>query len=153
VREKLIHYNGKTQNISAWAKELGMSRQQAWERLQQHRVSDALRDPDGRRVVRMRRLRKYVLVEGHQMWIADAAKHFAVSVSTIKNWITAGRLTAYQERVRVCSVCNGEAGEPGHVRTTCPLTARGQRKRMEAAGALVRVRTASGRTRLVAPPK
>ena len=153
MRETLIHYNGKTQNISQWAKELGMTRQQASQRLLAYKVSDALRDEEGRAVVRMRRLRKYVLVEGRQLWLPDAAKHFGVSVTTIKSWISSGRLSAYQERGRLCSMCHGEAGEPGHVATTCPLSPRVQRKLELKSRVLVRTRSAAGKTRTVSPLK
>jgi len=113
----LIAFDGREQTLSAWAKELDISRQGLWNRLQRLPLADAMRDKAGRRVVFQRDTCTWILIDGKAFTVGAAAAHFAVTDDTIRRWVREKRLELYRGGlVRKCSHCQ----EPGHVLSQCP---------------------------------
>lgn len=103
--------------MAAAARELGMSKQTLWMRLQRMPPEDALRDKEGRRVVFTRKSSRFVIVDGSPITTAQCAKHFGVTIDTVYRWIRTGKLEIYGKRKNVfCAHC----GKPDHRFSTCP---------------------------------
>lgn len=112
-----IKFGDKEQTLSAWAKELDISRQALWNRLQRLPLADALRDRAGRETVYQRENCTWILIDGKAFTVGAAAKHFDVSQNTIRLWVRDKRLELYKNsRVRRCSHCQAST----HVLSQCP---------------------------------
>lgn len=113
----VIRHGDKEQTLSAWAKELEISRQGLWNRLQRLPVADALRDKAGRQTVYQRENCTWILIDGKAFTVGAAAAHFAVTDDTIRRWVREKRLELYRNgRVRHCSHCQAT----DHQLNQCP---------------------------------
>jgi hypothetical protein len=121
-RVRLITHNGITLSLSDWARRLGITRMGLWNRLRQvgtgaMTLTDALRDRDGRKLVRTRKRVVWVRTpDGQILTIPQAAKIYGCSVGAIRSWIKTGHLTTYRETPGHCSFCKA----PGHYSSVCP---------------------------------
>ncbi len=114
---KLITFKGRTQNITAWAKELKIDRRGLSARLTSMSLEDAMQGPNGRRMVRKRRYSQMLTLEdGRVMTVDSAAELFQVHRATVCRWVRLGLIPASREQAKRCSLCGSDV----HVASACP---------------------------------
>ncbi len=85
----LVEYNGKTQTVSSWAEELGISDSSMHERLENWSIKRAVSEPAIDPGLRSKNI--FLEYNGEKMNLTGWARRLGVTVTSMSRWVKAGR--------------------------------------------------------------